>query len=288
VRSDRLLYSASKIAVVLGAAALLGVCWEASPREAFRLADAEGAGQRPFGPHARNSKHVKRQSNLGDAEGLASAIVAEIKSLSVRNTATIRAVRRKFSRNLDSASPAFVLRLATKLCKREEYRWIAYELIQGHKPTFNRIGPKQMADLGKGINSWWTVDSFARTLSGPAWLNRQVPDRLILKWARSTDRWWRRAALVSTVALNVRSHGGKGDVPRTLRICRALANDQDDMVSKALSWALRELVVHDAKAVQDFLDEYDGALAPRVKREVRNKLRTGLKTPKARRDRPLA
>jgi 3-methyladenine DNA glycosylase AlkD len=105
-----------------------------------------------------------------------------------------------------------------------------------------------------------------------------VSDALIHKWARSPDRWWRRAALVSTVALNVRSHGGPGDIPRTLAICRLLVSDHDDMVVKAMSWALRELVVHDPAAVQAFLDEHDQVLAARVKREVRNKLATGLKS----------
>jgi len=54
---------------------------------------------------------------------------------------------------------------------------------------------------------------------------------------------------VSTVAFNVRSQGGKGDVPRTLAICEMLAADNEDMVVKALSWALRELVPFDSKAV---------------------------------------
>ena len=59
-----------------------------------------------------------------------------------------------------------------------------------------------------------------------------------------------------------------------------LVNDKDDMVVKAMSWALRELVVHDAGAVTEFLSEHEAELAARVKREVRNKLRTGLKKPK--------
>ena len=126
------------------------------------------------------------------------------------------------------------------------------------------------------------MDSFARTLAGPAWLNGQVPDELIYRWAGSEDRWWRRAALVSTVALNMRSRGGTGDVPRTLAVCRLLVDDHDDMVVKAMSWALRELVVHDPDAVRAFLAEYDDVLAARVKREVRNKLTTGLKNPRRR------
>ena len=85
---------------------------------------------------------------------------------------------------------------------------------------------------------------------------------------------------MSTVALNLRSQGGKGDSKRTLAICRLLAADQEDMVAKALSWALRELVVHDRKSVQALLKDNEAVLAARVKREVRNKLESGLKNPK--------
>jgi 3-methyladenine DNA glycosylase AlkD len=85
--------------------------------------------------------------------------------------------------------------------------------------------------------------------------------------------------LVSTVALNVRSRGGTGDVPRTLAVCRLLVDDSDDMVAKAMSWVLRELVVHDPEAVRAFLSAHHDALAARVRREVTNKLRTGLKNP---------
>ncbi len=69
--------------------------------------------------------------------------------------------------------------------------------------------------------------------------------------------------------------GGTGDTERTLAVCRILVDDQDDMVVKALSWALRVLVPHDPKAVREFLTAYDERLAARVKREVRNKLTTG-------------
>ena len=71
-----------------------------------------------------------------------------------------------------------------------------------------------------------------------------------------------------------------GDVPRTLAVCELLLHDRDDMVVKALSWALRELIPWDAQAVEAFLAEHESVLAGRVKREVRNKLRTGLKNPR--------
>ena len=215
----------------------------------------------------------------GDAAMIAAAMDAEIRSLNIRNTSTLRAVRRKYSQVLKEASGGIVFQLAEELCKVEAYRWLAYELIRAHPTAFKRLGPAELERLGRGINSWWTADAFARTLSGPAWLHGQTPDSLILKWANSNNFWWRRAALVSTVALNVRSQGGRGDVSRTLDICRKLASDPDEMVTKALSWALRELVVHDAGVVKAFIDQHEDVLAARVNREVMNKLNTGLKNP---------
>jgi 3-methyladenine DNA glycosylase AlkD len=156
---------------------------------------------------------------------------------------------------------------------------VAYELIREHEAAFERMGEAELESFGQGIASWHSVDTFARTLSGPAWLHGQVSDSVIDRWAHSEDRWWRRAALVSTVALNMRSHGGTGDVLRTLAVCRLLVDDDDDMVVKAMSWALRALVAHDPDAVRAFLAQHEDVLAARVKREVRNKLETGLKNP---------
>ena len=223
---------------------------------------------------------MKRPALESAAIQIASKMEAEIQSLSIRNTTTIRAVRRQFSQTLKDASSELVFLLAKHLCRNDDTRWLACELIHDHPSAFACLGPVELEDLGRGINSWWTVDAFARTLSGPAWLQRQVPDHLIITWAGSSDRWWRRAALVSTVALNMRSQAGSGDVPRTLSVCRLLAGDQDDMVAKALSWALRELVVHDPGAVKGFLEEYDKVLPARVRREVKNKLHSGLKNPR--------
>jgi 3-methyladenine DNA glycosylase AlkD len=131
--------------------------------------------------------------------------------------------------------------------------------------------------LGRGLADWGSVDAFGRYISGPAWQRRVVSDELIRGWAASADRWWRRAAVVSTVPLNLRAAGGTGDPGRTLDICRRLVADRDDMVVKALSWALRELVVWDPGAVRGFVDAHRDELAARVRREVTNRLETGLK-----------
>jgi 3-methyladenine DNA glycosylase AlkD len=222
---------------------------------------------------------VPGETDRGRAAGLAGELEAELARLPRQDTAALRAVRRAWSGRLRSADAAMVLDVALALATAGRYRWIGYELVRNHRPAFERLDGDWLERLGEAIDSWWTVDAFARTLSGPAWLAGLVSDEQVEGWAHSPDRWWRRAALVSTVALNMRSQGGRGDVPRTLALCRLLATDHDDMVAKALSWALRELVVHDPEAVQGFLDTHGPDLAARVRREVTNKLRTGLKSP---------
>ncbi len=216
----------------------------------------------------------------------AARIAADIDALPQRTTATVRKVRREHSRALKTTGAAFVIGLARELLARDRrngrsgLRWVAYELIRNHEFAFDSLDDALLRELGQGMHSWDTVDDFSRTLSGPAWLQGIASDALIKGWAASDDLWWRRAALVSTVALNMRSYGGTGDAPRTLAICDMLAADREDMVQKALSWALRELVWHDPAAVQSFLDTHDDRLAARVKREVRAKLTTGIKNPR--------
>jgi len=210
----------------------------------------------------------------------AAEIQSQLQALPIGNTPSVRAVMRAFSRGLRSEDGHFVMQIGKALRREHGYWSVAYELIAAHRGAFRLLGEMELEELGQGLDSWWSVDGFARTLSGPAWREGLVGDGLILRWARRSDKWWRRAALVSTVALNVRSRGGKGDVPRTLTICGLLVDDHEDMVEKALSWALRELVVHDAQAITDFVDKYEAMLGSRVKREVRNKLRTGLKSPR--------
>jgi len=213
-----------------------------------------------------------------DTRELADEITTRLCALSRQTTVPMRAVRREFSRRLANAAPEEVIRLAGQLLDR--YRWVAYELVHHHAGALGLLGAKELQRFARGNDNWGAVDAFACYLAGPAWRNRQVSDTVIRRWARSPDRWQRRAALVSTVPLNNKSRGGTGDTPRTLQICRLLAGDREAMVMKALSWALRELAKRDPQAVRTFLSLHSEVLAARVKREVTNKLATVLKNPR--------
>lgn len=204
--------------------------------------------------------------------------LGRVSHLRKKNTPSIRQLRRELSKRLEALPAKAVLAAAQMLIARN-YRWVGYELVHHHAETMKGLRLVDVESLGNGMSAWEHVDTFACYVSGPSWREQRISDRAVRRWTKSPDRWWRRAALVSTVPLNVKAQGGLGDVQRTLDICGRLVNDHDDMVEKAESWALRCLVQHDPGAVREFLKEHGEDLGARVKREVMNKLQTGLKNP---------
>lgn len=221
-------------------------------------------------------------SDFPNISNLIQQITTSLEALPDYKTATVRALRRDWSKKLQKVSPQHMLSLTLQLMQYDDfnYRFIAYELIHFHRPTLHSLGEAELEQLGQGLDSWYAVDTFAPYLAGPAWREGQIGDEVVQRWAASPDRWWRRVALVCTIALNTRARGGKGDTARTLAVCRLLVSDRDDMVVKAMSWALRELLVHDPQAVESFLAEHKDVLAARVLREVKNKRTSGLKNPR--------
>jgi 3-methyladenine DNA glycosylase AlkD len=213
----------------------------------------------------------------------AGAIARDVANLPRGDTASVRGIRKAWSKTLRRTSAADVLAIAQAYEARagQGGKWVAYELIRFHPGALAAVTEAQIADFAGRAQSWYAVDALGTILTGLLWLRGRLSDELVEGWSRSEDRWLRRSALVASVGLNARAAGGPGDAVRTLAICRRLAPDRDEMVEKALSWALRELSRRDRPAVERFMAEMDAALAARVRREVRHKLTTGLKAPRS-------
>ncbi len=193
-----------------------------------------------------------------------------------------RAIRRRVSAKVQSADAAEVVAIGLALAstpslKVARARWVGWELINQHKPALASLDLDTVEALGAGNSSWDEVDGYGINIAGAAWLGGQIRDADIRRWAKDADLWRRRAALVATVVLNSKSRGGQGDTRRTLDMATRLVDDREDMVVKAMSWALRCLVPWDRAAVENFLTQHETRLAARVKRETRTKLRTGKK-----------
>jgi 3-methyladenine DNA glycosylase AlkD len=221
---------------------------------------------------------LERGSVAERREKAASYVPSSMRVLGVPVPAQ-RKVLRDVARALRADPPARVLAFAGALLGTgvHEARQVAFELVAGRADVMAQLDGRGVEALGAGNDNWASVDCFGVYVAGPAWRAGAVSDAQVLGWATSADRWWRRTALVATVALNLRSRGGTGDPARTLGICDALVGDRDPMVVKALSWALRSLVGAAPDAVRAFLATHGDGVPALVRREVENKLETGLK-----------
>jgi 3-methyladenine DNA glycosylase AlkD len=208
----------------------------------------------------------------------------DLASLPRTDTPSVRSLGRRYSKELADKSPRVVLRFVRSLLDGAGWaeRVVAWEVLAAHERAFGLLNDRVVEEMAHGLSDWGSVDLFGVTVLGQAWRAGLVTDSKILAWARSDDRWRRRLALVATVPLNSSARGGAGDARKTLRACRVLLGDSDDMVVKAMSWALRELAKRDPKVVEAFLLKEEDRLSSRVKREVLNKLRTGVKSPRRR------
>jgi len=154
---------------------------------------------------------------------------------------------------------------------------LAYELVGKDKKVLPHATKNDIELMNYNLDNWASVDCFGMYVYGKAWRIGTLTDADLIALAQHENFWQRRLAVVSTVPLNQKSNGGTVDVDRTLMICELLLTDKNDLVVKALSWALRELAKREPDVVESFVFKHKATLHPRVIREVRTKIYTGKK-----------
>jgi 3-methyladenine DNA glycosylase AlkD len=99
------------------------------------------------------------------------------------------------------------------------------------------------------ISSWADHDALVHYLIAPMVVAR--PDRTsrVFRWAKSRNRWHRRAACVALI----QGTRKKLFFSEITRLSDLLLPDEDDMVQKGLGWLLRETAKADAKRAVPFL-----------------------------------
>ena len=148
-----------------------------------------------------------------------------------------------------------------------ECQILAYELIWKNKKVLKSLKAEQIIELSGTLDNWVSTDTYCTMIAGWHWREGTLSDKHILTWLKSENRWLRRTAVVCTIPLNLRAKGGTGDTERTLMVCKQVVTDRDDMVIKALSWALRELSKSDKQSVVNFMNKHWDQLHGRVKRD---------------------
>jgi len=191
----------------------------------------------------------------------------------------VKAVLKEIRRKHGPGSPVEWIGLCKSLVAIGvfECQLMAFEMIGRDRKLLDALVYRDLSDLGQHLDNWASVDHYSVGIFGVLWGRGVVEDSHIDTLLESDNYWDRRVAVVSTVALNLKSRGGRGDTPRTIAVCEKVVDDRHDMIQKALSWALRELSKRDRNAVCSFMERYKKRLANRVVREVNHKLDFGTK-----------
>jgi|SRR5208337_555735 len=99
------------------------------------------------------------------------------------------------------------------------------------------------------ISSWADHDALVHYLIAPMVASKPLRAKMVLRWAKSPNRWRRRAACVALI----RGARAKMFLPEITRLSDSLLADKDHMVQKGLGWLLREATKFDAKRTVPYL-----------------------------------
>jgi 3-methyladenine DNA glycosylase AlkD len=106
------------------------------------------------------------------------------------------------------------------------------------------------------INNWDLVDSSAPYILGRYLLTQPRSARKVIEqWARSVNQWQRRIAVLTTMAFIAQAQFSD-----TLTLAARLLGDKEDLIHKAVGWALREVGKKDALVLRAFLDAHHAAM----------------------------
>jgi hypothetical protein len=173
------------------------------------------------------------------AAQIISAIREDLHRLSAATTPSVREVRRRYSKTVAGELPQTVLAVAGALVARDTWpeRLIAYELVAARADVVRELSAAVVERWAKGLADWGSVDLYGVTLAGVAWRQGIVSEDHVMRWARSPIAG---VAVRSRRDRSPRSRARRlWNANRTLQVCRVLVEDRDDIVVKALSWALR-------------------------------------------------
>jgi 3-methyladenine DNA glycosylase AlkD len=140
-----------------------------------------------------------------------------------------------------------------------EEKVAAVFLLEGLDAQFSDDTFRKLETWLDRISSWADHDALLHCLIGPMMMTKPARVKSAFRWAKSPNRWHRRAACVALI----RGARAKIFFPEITKLSNSLLDDSDDMVQKGLGWLLRETAKFDAKRTVPYLMKIRGR-APRL------------------------
>lgn len=195
--------------------------------------------------------------------------------------AELRKVARRVRRTiLREQNMEFLIHVADKLFSGRmlEEKIFAVFLLEGHTGNLSKREFQLFVSWLDRVSSWADHDALVHDVLAPMICDDPARSRAVFVWAKSCNRWRRRAACVALI----RGARKKQFFVKIRLLTEMLLDDDDDMVQKGLGWLLRETAKYNANRTVPYLFKLRSR-APRLL------LRTACETlPPATRKRVLA
>ncbi|HVZ16474.1 MAG TPA: DNA alkylation repair protein [Terriglobales bacterium] len=177
-------------------------------------------------------------------------------------TNELRKVAVRFRRSLlNEVGQDFLLAVADRLFRGRvlEEKVFAVLMLQGITGQFGDAEFKLFCSWLDRISTWADHDGLVSYLIGPMITAEPRRSKIVFQWAKSKDRWHRRAAAVALIRA-IREQKCR---PEVVKVTSMLLTDKDDMVQKGLGWLLREAAKYDREHTLPLLMKIR-AKAPRM------------------------
>jgi 3-methyladenine DNA glycosylase AlkD len=145
----------------------------------------------------------------------------------------------------------FVVQVADQLFsgRNLEEKVFAVFLLEKQTKDFGGDEFQLFASWLDRVSSWADHDALVHDVLAPMVAAKPSRSRQVFLWAKSPNRWRRRAACVALI----RGTRERMFFPQILRLSNQLLNDDDDMVQKGLGWLLRETAKADPRRTVPYL-----------------------------------
>ncbi len=198
-------------------------------------------------------KELKENVDQKYKEGSINYFKEKIKVYGVRGPMVDKISQKYFNKELSKEKIFSLCEDFLKPGYNEEAK-IAFDWAFRLKKQFKKSDFKVFENwLKKYIDNWGKCDDFCTHAFG--YLISQYPEYIkeIKKWAKSKNRWERRASAVIFISSGWRYYVNEKYFKDVFEIAEILLKDEDDLVQKGYGWMLKAASVTNQKAVFDFV-----------------------------------
>jgi 3-methyladenine DNA glycosylase AlkD len=167
-------------------------------------------------------------------------------------TAKLRSVAVRFRRRIrPEFGLGFLLQVADELFAGRvlEEKIFAVFVLEKLSEEFGDAEFRLFESWLPRISSWADHDALVHYLIAPMVAAKRTRTANVFRWAKSRNRWHRRAACVALI----QGTRQKMFFPEIKRLSNLLLSDEDDKVQKGLGWLLRETAKADARRTMPYL-----------------------------------